>query len=135
MLKNLLMQSQDLYRPQRFRMLISRPLMRKSILECLLNGLSRVPQIANAHMIQCKSHSASCGEILVTIQTNQISQFQTLAYEKQVCATIACLVTKFSGYRCVKGYTPPTKQVWWRAMIISLRTPQFSFFRNEMCEL
>ena len=31
------------------------------------------------------------------------------AYEKQRHATIACLVTKFRGYRHVKSLTPPTK--------------------------
>ena len=34
---------------------------------------------------------------------------QALAYEKQGDVTIACLVTKFRGYRCVKSCMPPTK--------------------------
>ena len=35
--------------------------------------------------------------------------YQALAYEKQGDVTIACLVTKFRGYRCVKSCMPPTK--------------------------
>ena len=53
-------------------------------------------------------------EILVTSRNGdrKIMQFirlmsrQALAYEKQGRATIACLVTKFRGYRRVKSYRP-----------------------------
>ena len=43
---------------------------------------------------------------------NYCSHFiQASAYEKQGHATIACLITKFRGYRSVKSCTPPTKLV------------------------
>ena len=34
---------------------------------------------------------------------------QASAYEKQGHSRIACLITKFRGYRCVKSHSPPTK--------------------------
>ena len=37
------------------------------------------------------------------------TQYQASAYEKQERVTIACLITKFRGYRHVKSQTPPTK--------------------------
>ena len=41
---------------------------------------------------------------------NQVQKhLQALAYEKQGCATIACLSLTFRGYRHVKSCTPPTK--------------------------
>ena len=44
---------------------------------------------------------------------------QASAYEKQGRATITHLLTKFRGYRCVKGRTPPTTLgMWWRAIIV-----------------
>ena len=43
-------------------------------------------------------------------KTSQIEGlFQALAYQKQGCATIACLILKFRGYRHVKSCMPPTK--------------------------
>ena len=56
-------------------------------------------------------------EILVTsrngdrkiMQSIRLMSRQALAYEKQGCATIACLVTKYRGYRHVKSHRPPPK--------------------------
>ena len=56
-------------------------------------------------------------EILVTsrngdrkiMQSIRLMGRQALTYEKQGRATIACLVTKFRGYRRVKSHRPPPK--------------------------
>ena len=56
-------------------------------------------------------------EILVTSRNGdrkimlsiRLMSRQALAYEKQGRATIACLATKFRGYRRVKSHRPPPK--------------------------
>ena len=45
----------------------------------------------------------------LTLYLKQLLCNQASAYEKYRHATIACLVTKFKGYRCVKSHTSPTK--------------------------
>ena len=47
---------------------------------------------------------------------------QAWAYEKQGRATLARIITKFSGYRREKLHATHQVGMWWHAMIIPLRT-------------
>ena len=58
----------------------------------------------------------SLNVVLLLLLVNIVSGFrlelmyiQASTYEKQGHATMACLISKFGGYRRVKSCTPPTK--------------------------
>ena len=56
-----------------------------------------------------------------TKQKFKESSIQAWAYEKQGRATLARIITKFSGYRREKVHATHQVGVWWHAMIILFR--------------
>ena len=94
----------------------------------------------NLLMIKVKEKLDKCHtreeriQLLTLMPEHWSRERQALVYEKQGHATIPCLATKFRGYRREKSHATHQVGVWWHAMIIPFRTPQFLFW-NEVFEL